>query len=157
MDSTMKNLPPDIQSLLESERGVVPPAPDGARERVLSRVHATVGLAAPAALASASAPATAAAGAGSSALPLGVKWAAAVLAGAVFSTVIYLAVRSPQPPAPSSVAPPALVAAPSAQPASPAPAIVTATPSAAAPAAVPAAEPPAIAGPVVADDPSAVH
>src|SRR5262245_17671905 len=146
MDSTMKDLPPDVRSLLEAERGVVPPAPDGARERVGARVQASLGLAASVAVAAAvpaAQSASASAGAGSSGLPMATKWAALLLVGAVASTVIYLAARSPRQPAASPAAPssvaPSVVVTPA--PASPAP--VAPAPAATAPVA-PSEEPRAV-------------
>jgi len=140
----MNELPTDVDRLLHAERGSVPPAPAGARERVLARLSSTLGGSAslPLPLLPAAAPVAAAAGLSSAA-----KWGLALLLGGGLPLVSYLALRPAPAPvtlAPSATSAPAAAAVAVRAPQAPAPAATAlvaapATSASMAPPAAPAA------------------
>ena len=91
----MNELPTDVDRLLHAERGSVPPAPAGARERVLARLSSTLG--GPASLPLPVPPPGAPVAAAAAGLSSASRWALALLLGGGLPLLSYLALR----PAPS--------------------------------------------------------
>jgi hypothetical protein len=131
----MNELPSDVDRLLHAERGSVPPAPAGARERVLSRLSSTLGgsTSLPLPLTSPAAP-VATAG-----LSVAARWALALVLGGGLPLLSYLVLAplSRRPAAPSGWPASVVAVAPTTAPAPAVPEVVApAAPST--PVAVPA-------------------